>query len=195
MPTPDHQLNQAALDQAIALAQANETSWTRDPQREPLRFGVHHDDPPPWNQLRGPVHARGPVSGVVWQQGREIAAWGEPARSDQTFSVAKTCLALLAGGARGLLPNVDYAVAAQLPGIGSTPHNDHTGSCWSRPVNGKAAASARPTSGPLAQGVTRPVPRRPQGGLPLQAWQLLGAGVRINQLAARCICSASRCRT
>jgi hypothetical protein len=24
--------------------------------------GVHHDDPPPYNRLRGPVHARGPVS-------------------------------------------------------------------------------------------------------------------------------------
>ncbi|MBK8528094.1 MAG: serine hydrolase [Rubrivivax sp.] len=193
MPTPDHQLNQAALDQAIALAQANETSWTRDPQREPLRFGVHHDDPPPWNQLRGPVHARGPVSGVVWQQGREIAAWGEPARSDQTFSVAKTCLALLAGVAqrRGLLPNVDHAVAAQLPGIGfDSPHNatitwrqlleqtsEWEGSSFGLPDQvdrwRKVSHDPRPAGGPKG------------GARPLQApgsyWEY--NDVRINQLA------------
>jgi hypothetical protein len=39
---------------------------------------VHHDDPPPYNRLRGPVHARGPQSGVVWQHGKEVASWGEP---------------------------------------------------------------------------------------------------------------------
>ena len=43
------------------------------------------------------MHPRGPVGGVVWQNGQELAAWGEPARSDQTFSVAKTYLCLLAG--------------------------------------------------------------------------------------------------
>jgi CubicO group peptidase (beta-lactamase class C family) len=114
------------LAEAIAYAEAHETPWTRDPEREPARFGVHHDDPPPWNQLRGPVHPRGPCSGVVWQHGQEIACWGEPARSDQTFSVAKTCLALLAGvaHARGLLPDVDRPVTTDVPGIGfDTAHN------------------------------------------------------------------------
>ncbi len=114
------------LAEAVAFASAHETPWTRDPQREPLRFGVHHDDPVPYNRLRGPVHARGPTGGVVWQQGQELAAWGEPARADQTFSVAKTYLALLAGVAslRGLLPDVDSAVSARLPGIGfDSPHN------------------------------------------------------------------------
>lgn len=83
-------------------------------------------DPPPWNRLRSPVHQRGPCSGVVWQNGVEIASWGELGLSDQTFSVAKTCPALLAGvaQARGLPPDVDRPVAAQLPSIGfDTPHN------------------------------------------------------------------------
>ena len=97
MPTPASQplAPLAPLALATAFADAHETPWTRDPLREPQRFGVHHDDPPPWNRLRGPVHARGPCSGVVWQHGVEIAAWGQPGRSDQTFSVAKTCLCLL----------------------------------------------------------------------------------------------------
>jgi hypothetical protein len=54
-----------ALEDALAFAQAHEVPWPRDPAADPLRWGVHHDDPPPYNRLRGPVHARGPVSGVV----------------------------------------------------------------------------------------------------------------------------------
>lgn len=93
---------------------------------EPARFGIHHDDPPPYNRLRGPLHARGPCSGLIVQHGQVLAAWGEPDRSDQTFSVAKTYLALLAGVAqhRGLLPDVNEAVVRRVPGIGfDTPHN------------------------------------------------------------------------
>ena len=112
------------LAEAAAFAQAHEVPWPRDPHALPgpgqVPFGVHHDDPPPWNRLRGPVHARGPVSGVVWQGGQELIEWGEPDRADLTFSVAKTCLALLAGvaHARGLLPDVNEPVGQRLSGIG-----------------------------------------------------------------------------
>ena len=114
------------FDEAIAHAQAHEVDWTRDPHAEPLRYGVHHDDPPPWNRLHGPVHPRGPVSGQVWVGGEVRQSWGEPERADQTFSVAKTYLALLAGVAhdRGLLPDPDEPVVQRLPGIGfDSPHN------------------------------------------------------------------------
>jgi CubicO group peptidase (beta-lactamase class C family) len=66
------------------------------------------------------------VSGVVWQHGREIAAWGEPERADLSYSVAKTYLALLAGVAfgRGLIADVHEPVAARVPGIGfDSEHN------------------------------------------------------------------------
>jgi len=108
------------LNDAIAFAQAHEVPWPRDPNDGPAQWGLHHEDPPPWNRLRGPVHARGPVSGVVWQHGRELAAWGEPERADLTFSVAKSYLALLAGVANGdgLLPDRDEPVVERLPGIG-----------------------------------------------------------------------------
>ena len=117
------------MQAAIALAQAHETPWPRDPHAAGVtgRWGIHHDDPPPYNRLRGPVHARGPQSGVAWLHGREVAAWGEPERADLTYSVAKSYLALLAGvaQARGLLPDVDEAVHRRVPGIGfdDTPHN------------------------------------------------------------------------
>ena len=87
---------------------------------------MHHDDPPPYNRLRGPVHGRGPVSGVVWRHGCELAAWGEPERADLTFSVAKTYLALLAGVAHGLglLPDADEPVLERVRGIGfESAHN------------------------------------------------------------------------
>jgi CubicO group peptidase (beta-lactamase class C family) len=109
-----------AWREAAAFAQAHEVAWPRDPAAQPHGWGIHEADPPPYNRLRGPVHARGGVSGVVWVGGREVAAWGEPERADLTFSVAKTYLALLAGVAQrlALLPDVDAAVAQRLPGIG-----------------------------------------------------------------------------
>ncbi len=123
----DLAVRDAWLAQAIAFAAAHETPWARDPLADPANWGIHLADPPPYNRLRGPVHARGPASGSILHQGVEIAAWGEPDRADLTFSIAKTYLALLAGVAhdRGLLPDSDAPVGAHLSsdiGFGS-PHN------------------------------------------------------------------------
>jgi CubicO group peptidase (beta-lactamase class C family) len=108
------------FDDAIAYAMQHEVPWPRDPAAEPARWGVHHDDPPPFNRLRGPVHPRAGVSGVIRLRGEEVAQWGEADRPELTFSVAKTYLALLAGvaQARGLLPDAHEPVVARLPGIG-----------------------------------------------------------------------------
>ncbi len=179
------------------FANAHETSWPRDPATALLpgqqAFGVHHGDPAPYNVTRGPLHARGGVSGCVWQHGREVAAWGEPERADQTFSVAKTCLALLAGVAhgQGLLPDVEAAVSSQLPGIGfDSEHNrviswrqlleqtsEWEGSCLGLPDQvdrwRSVAHDPRPAAGPKG------------GERPLQTagtyWEY--NDVRINQLA------------
>lgn len=107
------------FSEAIVHAQSHEVPWPRDPSADPAHWGVHHADAPPFNVLRGPVHARGGVSGVVFLRGEEAASWGEPARADLTFSVAKTYLALLAGvaPARGLLDPAE-TIASRLPGIG-----------------------------------------------------------------------------
>lgn len=104
--------------EAIEFSQAHEIPWPRDPAAEPERWGVHHVDPPPYNRLRGPVHPRGGVSGVIRVRGKEVAAWGEPDRADQTYSVAKTYLALIAGIAHshGLL-DLAERVSDRLPGI------------------------------------------------------------------------------
>jgi CubicO group peptidase (beta-lactamase class C family) len=105
------------LEQAVQFAIDHETPWSREIGDA---WGIHHQDPPPWNRLLGPVHARGPVSGTIVLDARPVLSWGEPERADLTYSIAKTYLALLAGIAhdRGLLPDVDEPVAARLSGIG-----------------------------------------------------------------------------
>ena len=116
-------MNQQKLEQAVGFAIEHETAWTRETGDG---WGIHHQDPPPWNRLLGPVHARGPVSGTIVLDGRPLISWGEPQRADLTFSIAKTYLALLAGVAhdRGLLPDVDEPVATRVDGIGfDSGHN------------------------------------------------------------------------
>ncbi|MBI1396791.1 MAG: serine hydrolase [Betaproteobacteria bacterium] len=110
-------MNTAKLQQAVRFAADHETAWTHETTGT---FGVHHDDPPPWNRLLGPVHDRGPVSGTIRLHGETAASWGDPDRADLTFSVAKTYLALLAGVAhdRGLLPDVDEPIGRRVRGIG-----------------------------------------------------------------------------
>ncbi len=105
------------MQHAIAFANDHESTWDREVT---ANWGVHRDDPPPWNRLLGPVHSRGPVSGTIVAGGKTLASWGEPQRADLTFSVAKTYLALLAGVAhdRGLLPDVDEPIVARVHGIG-----------------------------------------------------------------------------
>ena len=119
-------MHDPAFTDAIQFALQHEVNWPRDPAAAPDKWGVHHADPPPYNRLRGPVHESGGVSGVVWQHGKELAAWGEPDRADLTFSVAKTYLAVLAGVAlgQGLIGDVHEQVGQRVGGIGfDDPHN------------------------------------------------------------------------
>ncbi len=186
------------LDAAARDAQAHEIAWPRDPAAAPgpgqSPWGVHHDDPPPFDRLRGPVHARGPQSGLVFQHGTELAAWGEPERTDLTFSVAKTYLALLAGVAHGdgLLADENEPVGARLPGIGfdDSAHNravtwahlltqtsEWEGTSFGLPDRvdrwRKVAQDPRPAGGP--KGGARPLQT------PGTYWEY--NDVRINQLA------------
>jgi len=105
------------FQEAIDFTFAHETSWSRENLDN---FGIHKADPAPWNQLLGPVHPRGGVSGVIHVAGEKVCEWGEPHRADLTFSIAKTYLAMLAGVAhdKGLLPEVHEPVHRKVKGIG-----------------------------------------------------------------------------
>ncbi len=116
-------MQNSSMQEAVQFAIDHETTWDRDVNGV---WGVHLQDPPPWNRLLGPVHSRGPVSGVVVLKGKTLTSWGEPQRADLTFSVAKTYLALLAGVAydQGLLPDVNEPVRVRVPGIGFDEGNN-----------------------------------------------------------------------
>lgn len=107
----------STLQATIDFINTCESPWTRDCSPP---WGIHDQDPPPYNRLYGPVHARGGVAGVIHHRGQCIAQWGEVHRADLTFSVAKTYLALLTGLAldEGLLSDVHEPVIRRCPGIG-----------------------------------------------------------------------------
>ncbi|MCG8692310.1 MAG: serine hydrolase [Minwuiales bacterium] len=86
------------LAEAVRFAEASEIGWSRD-LNEVLAAGEF--EPPPWNELLGPVEPRGPTNGLLLRHGRIVAEWGETTRADMTFSVAKSYLAILAGIAVG----------------------------------------------------------------------------------------------
>jgi len=91
------------LKDAIAFAQASESKWPTSLYRPDGQFVMTHDsdEKAPDNEVLGPVTPRGGHSGIVYQSGKELAAWGDVDRADMTFSVAKSYLALLAGLALG----------------------------------------------------------------------------------------------
>jgi CubicO group peptidase (beta-lactamase class C family) len=117
--------NTQHLQEAVQLAQANETSWDRE---NTGNWGIHNTDKPPWNRLLGPIHPRGPTSGTIQVAGQKLISWGEPERADLTFSVAKTYLALLMGVAldQGWLTNLQEPVAAKIQGIGFDDEHNRT---------------------------------------------------------------------
>lgn len=112
MPTPpDHDWD-AVRDFAVRHA----CQWSMDPEHGSADWGIHLKDPPPHNQLLGPVFTRGDACGIVQQGDRILAQWGDTSRADMTFSVTKTYLALVAGIAfdQGLLGDPDEPVVERV---------------------------------------------------------------------------------
>jgi len=109
----------------LAFAEQSETVWPKDLTAGNLP-GLTEIEPPPWNAVLGPLFPRGGPSGLVLQKGEVVAEWGEPARCDLTFSIAKSYLSILAGLALGdgLIGSLDERVADRLPGPDfDGPHN------------------------------------------------------------------------
>jgi len=94
------------LQEAVDYAMAHETPWPRD-------LGAHLEagffEPPPHNEVLGPIRPRGGPNGLILRGGVEIARWGDPRQVDFTFSAAKSYLSLLAGiaVADGLIAELD----------------------------------------------------------------------------------------
>jgi CubicO group peptidase (beta-lactamase class C family) len=106
-------MDATALAEAARFAEAHETPWPRD-LRAHLESGYF--EPPPDNAVLGPVAPRGGPAGMVLRHGRVVASWGDTARADMTFSVAKSYLSLIAGLAvdDGLIAELDEPVSARV---------------------------------------------------------------------------------
>ena len=145
-PAAWEERHSTALDAAAAFAAENEINWSRDLAVEiPRQF----EEDPPWNEVLGPVKPRGGTNGLVLQGGQIVAEWGNTRQIDQTFSVAKSYLSILAGLAieRGLIGDVHDPVRATVDDGGfDGPHNgqitwhhmlqqtsEWEGSLWDKP--------------------------------------------------------------
>jgi CubicO group peptidase (beta-lactamase class C family) len=108
---------------AARHAAEHETPWGRDLAAEiPRQF----DEAPPWNAVLGPVQPRGGPNGLILRGGQIVAEWGNTLQIDQTFSVAKSYLSILAGLAfdRGLIRDVHEPVCRTVDDGGfEGPHN------------------------------------------------------------------------
>ena len=109
-------LDSARLAAAVAFAREHESRWPKSLYTEDGRYypTVYVGEPAPWNEVTGPVRSWVGASGLLLRAGRVVAEWGDTARVDMTFSVAKSYLAVLAGLAvqDGLIPDVDEPVRA-----------------------------------------------------------------------------------
>lgn len=105
-------MDAAALAQAIAFAQANESPEPRDlGLRHQTSFGRE-----PHGEAIGVFKTRGPVSGLVVRRGYIVAEFGQPQRVDMTFSVTKSFLSTVVGlaWADGIIEDLDDAVASYM---------------------------------------------------------------------------------
>ena len=190
---PPHPASWAARDPARFAAAARhaaeaETPWSRD-----LAQMVASDfaERPPWNETLGPVRPRGGPNGLILKGGEIVAEWGDTARADMTFSVAKSYLSILAGLAwdRGLIRDPHDRVRLSVEDGGfDPPHNDAItwhhllqqtseweGTLWDKPdlIDRNRAVGGRPSTAP--KGSHRDL--QPPGGF----WEY--NDVRINRLA------------
>ena len=155
-------LDPAKIAAAGRYAAEHETPWGRD-----LAHIVESDfgEEPPWNEALGPVRPRGGPNGLVLRGGRIVAEWGNTGQIDQTFSVAKSYLSILAGLAsdRGLIRDLDEPVRRTVEDGGfEQPHNDRItwrhlleqtseweGELWGKPdlIDRNRSVAGRPSLG------------------------------------------------
>jgi CubicO group peptidase (beta-lactamase class C family) len=89
----DYDINSNALQDAVAFAEANEYSGSRD-LRIAILKGFERE---PFHEILGPTKKRGGPAGMILKDGYLIAKWGDVKRVDMTFSVTKSFLSTVAG--------------------------------------------------------------------------------------------------
>jgi len=116
-------MNWMWLEEAARFATENETPWPLDLR---LHLESGYFEPPPDNEILGPIRPRGPANGLVLRGGAKVVSWGDTDQVDFTFSAAKSYLSLLAGIAvmDGLIADLDEPVRKTVDDGGfEGPHN------------------------------------------------------------------------
>jgi hypothetical protein len=120
IPAADTGLDPTALQTVVDFAQAHDSPWPRNFYYPDGRYVgiVEWNETGPWSEVVGPVVPRSNPAGMILKSGRLVAEWGDTARPDMTFSIAKSYLAVLAGVAvaDGLIANIDEPVASTIKG-------------------------------------------------------------------------------
>lgn len=108
-PPKSLQLDETALKSAVAFAEANEYTGSRD-LRIAILKGFERE---PFHKILGPTKKRGGPAGMVLKNGYIVAQWGDIKRVDMTFSVTKSFLSTMAGIAedQGLIANTKDTVS------------------------------------------------------------------------------------
>lgn len=104
----EFRINERRLSDAVAFAEANEYSGSRD-LRIAILKGFERE---PFHKILGPTKKRGGPAGLILKNGYIIAKWGDTQRVDMTFSVTKSFLSTMAGLAvdDGLIVDVNDKV-------------------------------------------------------------------------------------
>ncbi|MCE5234080.1 MAG: serine hydrolase [Mizugakiibacter sp.] len=111
------------LAEAVAYAQAHADVQPADMRQVLLD---HYGPREPGYRVHGPTKPRVGAAGVVVRHGYIVAQWGDVARADMTFSVAKSYLSSVAGLALadGLIGSLDDRLADTVDdGSYASPHN------------------------------------------------------------------------
>ena len=141
------------LQAAVDYAKVAESPWPRSFYYPDGRYVgiVEWNETGPWSEIVGPVKSREGPAGLILKGGRIVAEWGDTARTDMTFSIAKSYLAVLAGlaVADGLIKSIDEPVGATVkgPSLRERPQRAASPgaiSCSNR-ASGRASSGASPT--------------------------------------------------
>ena len=119
-------MNWMWLEEAARFATENETPWPRD-LRLHLESGFF--EPPPHNEILGPIRPRGEPNGMVTRAGHKILSWGDTEQADYTFSAAKSYLSMLAG-----IAVMDGSIADLDERVGATVHDGGFDSAQNRAI-------------------------------------------------------------
>ena len=108
--------DETKLAAAVQFFEDHESSWPRDLADSNVLPGLNQTEPPPWNEILGPLKNRDGPAGLLLKDDKIVTSWGDIHNVDLTFSVAKSYLAVLTGLAvgDGLIDSLDDRVSDQL---------------------------------------------------------------------------------